>query len=132
MANERSKQNLRPWKKGEPSPNPKGRPKGSRDRATIIREWLNAEESVKNPITGKRQRLSQSDIMTLALVKKARNGDIAAFRELMDGAFGKIPDKQELTGKDGAPMQIEPIDLSGVSTSALAEIMAARDAANKQ
>lgn len=96
--------NLKPRRKGQPALNPAGRPKGSRNRSTIMREWLNAEESVKNPITGKQERLSQSDIMTLALVKKARNGDIAAFRELMDGAFGKIPDKNEFTGADGAPM----------------------------
>jgi hypothetical protein len=50
-------------------------------------------ESVKNPITGVNEKLSQYDIITLALIKKARNGDVQAFKELMDSSFGKIPDK---------------------------------------
>ena len=37
-------------------------------------------------------------------------------------------DKREYTGKDGAPIQVATIDVSKVSTEALAEIMAARDA----
>ena len=86
-------ENLKPQKAGEPSHNPNGRPKGVRNRSTIVREWLEAMESVKNPITGLNEKLSQYDIITLALIKKARNGDVQAFKELMDSSFGKIPDK---------------------------------------
>jgi hypothetical protein len=70
-----------------------GRPKGSRNRSTIVREWLEATESMKNPITGQSEKLTQYDIITLALIQKARKGDVQAFKELMDSSFGKIPDK---------------------------------------
>jgi len=36
--------------------------------------------------------------------------------------------QHEITGKDGAPIQVATIDVSKISTEALAEIMAARDA----
>jgi len=84
---------LHPPKKGDPSPNPNGRPKGTRNRSTIVREWLEATESMKNPITGQSEKLTQYDIITLALIQKARKGDVQAFKELMDSSFGKIPDK---------------------------------------
>jgi hypothetical protein len=84
---------LHPPKKGSPSPNPNGRPKGVRNRSTIVREWLEATESMKNPITGQSEKLTQYDIITLALIQKARKGDVQAFKELMDSSFGKIPDK---------------------------------------
>lgn len=75
--------------KGETA-NPNGRPKGTRNRATIVREWLETMESYVNPITKEKERLSQADIITLALISKARKGDVAAFKELMDSCFGKI------------------------------------------
>lgn len=81
--------------------NPKGRPKGSKNRSTIVKKWLETKERVHNPITNKYQRLSQADIMTLALISKARKGDVLAFKELMDSAYGKIAVKTELTGRDG-------------------------------
>ena len=73
--------------------NPNGRPKGTRNRSTIVREWLEATESMKNPITGQSEKLTQYDIITLALIQKARKGDVQAFKELMDSSFVKIPDK---------------------------------------
>jgi len=91
MANE---QNLIPAKKGEIR-NPKGRGKGVRGRATIVREWLMVEQKFKNPLTGQEEILSQADIMTLAVINKARKGDVIAFRELMDSGFGKNKEIQE-------------------------------------
>ena len=91
MANE---QNLIPAKKGEIR-NPKGRGKGVRGRATIVREWLMVEQKFKNPLTGQEEILSQADIMTLAVISKARKGDVIAFRELMDSGFGKNKEIQE-------------------------------------
>jgi hypothetical protein len=84
--------NSKPFPKGV-SGNPNGRPKGLRNRSTIVREWLEATESMKNPITGQSEKLAQYDIITLALIQKARKGDVQAFKELMDSSFGKIPDK---------------------------------------
>ena len=80
--------NLRPaWEKGE-SGNPAGRPKGSKNRSTIARRWLEVNQSLKNPITGESETMSQEDLMTLALIKKAREGDVNAYKALMDSGYG--------------------------------------------
>jgi len=80
--------NLKPaWKKGE-SGNPKGYPKGQKNRSTIARRWLEVNQSLKNPLTGENETMSQEDLMTLALIKKARDGDVAAYKALMDSGYG--------------------------------------------
>lgn len=80
--------NLKPaWTKGE-SGNPSGRPKGSKNRSTIARKWLEVNQSLKNPLTGESETMSQEDLMTLALIKKAREGDVAAYKALMDSGYG--------------------------------------------
>ena len=75
------------FKKGE-SGNPNGRPKGSRNRSTIARQWLEVNQNLKNPLTGENETMSQEDLMTLALIKKAREGDVAAYKALMDSGYG--------------------------------------------
>ena len=101
-------ENLKPQKAGEPSHNPNGRPKGLRNRSTIVREWLEATESMKNPITGQSEKLTQYDIITLALIQKARKGDVQAFKELMDSSFGKIPDKLLAENKNTFQSDLTP------------------------
>ena len=81
----------------ERQPQKNGRKKGARNRKTIVREWLMVEQEFKNPLTGTVETLSQADIMTLAIISKARKGDVAAFRELMDSGFGKNTEVQETT-----------------------------------
>jgi hypothetical protein len=75
------------FNKGE-SGNPNGRPKGSKNRSTIARQWLEVNQSSKNPITGQNETMSQEDLMTLALIKKARDGDVNAYKALMDSGYG--------------------------------------------
>ena len=84
MAND---ENLKPFKKGE-SGNPSGRPKGSRNRSTIAKKWLNVSKVGKNPITGEEEELTQEDIMTLAQIRKAISGDTSAYKALEDSAYG--------------------------------------------
>jgi hypothetical protein len=84
MPNEK---NLIPAKKGEVR-NPNGRPKGAKNRSTIARQWLEVNQSLKNPLTGEQETMSQEDLMTLALIKKAREGDVAAYKALMDSGYG--------------------------------------------
>ena len=79
--------NLKPFEKGE-SGNPNGRPKGSKNRSTIARHWLEVNQSLKNPLTGENETMSQEDLMTLALIKKAREGDVNAYKALMDSGYG--------------------------------------------
>ena len=89
-------ENLIPAKPGEVR-NPHGRPKGSRNRATIYNHWL---EMIND--TG----ITEADAIALAMILKAKQGDVAAAKEAMDSGFGKIADKQELTGADGLPLNI--------------------------
>ena len=80
-------ENLLPYKKGQ-SGNPKGRPVGSKNRSTIAKKWLGVEQDLKNPLTGEKENMSQEDLMTLALIKKAREGDTQAYQKLLDSAYG--------------------------------------------
>jgi hypothetical protein len=84
MANE---ENLIPFQKGQ-SGNPKGRPVGSKNRSTIAKKWLSVEQNQKNPLTNQDEDMSQEDLITLALIKKARKGDVQAYQKLLDSAYG--------------------------------------------
>jgi hypothetical protein len=66
MANE---ENLKPFKKGEVT-NPNGRPKGSKNRSTIVRELLEYASKQKNVLTGEEQTLTQEQAITLAMLVK--------------------------------------------------------------
>ena len=84
MANE---ENLKPFKKGEVT-NPNGRPKGSRNRSTIVRELLEYASKQKNVLTGEEQTLTQEQAITLAMLVKAGKGDVNAYKALMDSGYG--------------------------------------------
>ncbi len=93
MANEN---NLNPpWEKGQ-SGNPKGKPKGARNRSTIVRELLEKTMLKERDLeTGEEtgNMIPATDALVVAQVLKARAGDTFAFKELMDSGFGKIADK---------------------------------------
>jgi hypothetical protein len=72
----------------EYQPKNNGRPKGSKNRSTIAKRWLSVEQNLKNPLTSELEDMSQEDLMTLALIKKAREGDTQAYQKLMDSAYG--------------------------------------------
>jgi hypothetical protein len=76
-----------------------GRPKGSRNRSTIVREWLEAIYSKTNPISGKTETLQIQDHIVISLIGKALKGDVPAFKELMDSGHGKIIDGLDVTSK---------------------------------
>lgn len=94
-----------PFKKGVPVPgaklfvkgksgNPAGHAKGVKNRATVARNWLEVNQTLNNPLTNLKEQLSQEDIMTLSMIKKARDGDVGAYKALLDSAYGAP--KQEL------------------------------------
>jgi hypothetical protein len=107
-------ENLIPYrmKKGT-TLNPNGRPKGSRNRSTIARQWLGAVEKIKNPLTQEIDSLTQEDIMTLALINKARKGDVNAYKALMDSGYGAPKQEIENTVVTQKPiLSINPILLN--------------------
>jgi len=73
-----------------------GRPKDSKEKQTLVKEQalLVMREMVMKEIGP----------LTDVLIKKGKDGDIQAIRELFDRAFGKAP--QAITGEDGGPLQI--------------------------
>jgi len=83
--------NLVSFKKGQ-SGNLNGRPKGSRNRATLVRELLEIVSTFKNPLTEQSEKLSYAEQIIIAQIAEARKGNVQAFKELMDSAYGKIKD----------------------------------------
>jgi hypothetical protein len=102
------------FKKGQ-SGNPNGRPKGRKNRSTIARYWLEVNQKLKNPLTGTDEEMSQEDLMTLALIKKAREGDVSAYRALMDSGYGAPVQVVEQTNTN--------VDLSDLSTDEIKDLL---------
>ena len=75
------------FNKGE-SGNPNGRPKGSKNRSTIVRELLEYASKQKNVLTGEEETLTQEQAITLAMLLKAGKGDVNAYKALMDSGYG--------------------------------------------
>jgi len=106
--------NLKPYKKGE-SGNPKGYPTGKKNRSTVARYWMEVNQKLKNPLTGTEETMSQEDLMTLALIKKAREGDVSAYRELMNSGYGSPVQQIEQTQTN--------IDLSDLTTDEIKDLL---------
>jgi len=77
-----------PWKRGDPSPNPKGRPKLS-PLTDASRAWL----AEIDPRTGK----TNAELCAAAVGKRARRGSVEAFRTLADRVEGKPKQSVALT-----------------------------------
>ncbi len=91
-----SKEDLIPYKKGQ-SGNPAGRPKGSKNRSTIVKEILSILVKGENPMTGEQEWLSNEYRMTASVLLKAiEKGDVNAYNSLMDSAYGKNKDTVDL------------------------------------
>ncbi len=104
MANEH---NLRNFPKGT-SGNPAGRPKGALGRNRVARLLLQLETETLNELTGQIEWLTNEDLITIAIVKKAIGGDVAAYVAIMDSAYGKP--KQELETTDRTIVLIDELD----------------------
>lgn len=97
-------ENIEPhkFKEGE-SGNPNGRPKGSRNRSTIAKKWLEMQRKGKNPLTDVEESFSVEDEITLHQIVKANKGDTNAYKALMDSAHG-------------APVNQTDINIQGIET----------------
>ena len=50
-----------------------------------------------NLLKGIKELLSNEDMITLALIHKAKKGDVNAYKALMDSAYGAVKQSLELT-----------------------------------
>jgi hypothetical protein len=91
-------ENIIPPKKGEVR-NPKGKPKGTLNRSTLLKKWLAVQMDIKRPDTGDKEKMQLFDAITLAVIQKALKGDINAYKEIMDSIHGKVTDKVDHTTK---------------------------------
>ena len=93
MANE---ENLRSWSKGE-SGNPKGRPKGSKNRSTILRELTELRVQDVHPVTGEEIWVTNEYRMAMAVIDKAiAKGDHQALNMIYDNIYGKQKDSVDM------------------------------------
>jgi hypothetical protein len=76
-------------------PEKRGLPKGYKNRAALIKKFLDIENMCKD-VDGEQSSLSQEEQMTIAAINKAKKGDMRAWKEMMDGRYGKNPDKIEM------------------------------------
>ena len=77
--------NLIPFEKGNKMS--KGRPKGSKNKSTIVKKWLNLLQNTKNDLTGHEEELTQEDLITIAMIQKAKKGSEQAYEKLMNNRY---------------------------------------------
>jgi hypothetical protein len=65
------------WEKGGPSPNPKGRPKGSKNQKTLYKQAFDKPITVN--LDGKQQTMSKKELGYHQVAQKAAAGDLKAF-----------------------------------------------------
>jgi len=92
------------------SPNPSGRPRGVRNRSTVLKEFLEATLKTKNPITGLEETLTVEQRMALSMIAQVlTKGNVQAWNSIKDDVYGKITDKIEsnltITDLDVTPEQ---------------------------
>lgn len=97
-ATDKQKANLIPPVAGEVR-NPNGRPLGSKNTKTILERFLNLEMKQKNPFTQEIEQMTVLELMNLKQIANALEGDLAAFKEIIDRHEGKITQKTELSGE---------------------------------
>ena len=103
------------FKKGQ-SGNPNGRPRGKSissylkefGEADLVEYEVRVTENGKvKKLAGKIESPGQNTNAALAaiLLRKALNGDLQAWKEIVDRTEGRAKNITELTGKDGEPLQ---------------------------
>jgi len=84
------------WKKGE-SGNPAGRPKGIPNTRTRLQRLLSITQDLTNPITGEVEGFSIIEQLDLQQIIKARKGDLAAYKAIIERLEGKAPEAKQDT-----------------------------------
>ena len=75
------------WKKGGPSPNPKGRPKGAKNQETLYKQAFNSKITVN--MDGEQKTMTKKELAYYQVAQKAAAGDLKAFhyQQALDEKF---------------------------------------------
>lgn len=108
MAND---ENLIPAKKGEVR-NPNGRGKGTKNRSTVARELLELVTQSRNVLDpdDPNTEFTQEELMMAKMIQCAKEGDVAAFKAVLDSAYGTPKQTVETTTMDVTPPKVRFID----------------------
>lgn len=123
-------ENIKPhqYKKGQ-SGNPAGKPKGTLNFTTILRELLEEEVTDDNGLKIPKGKLALIEWLNAALIgrdvldkdgnKISNIKDWKAIQAILERIEGKPTEKVELTGRDGEDLtlKIEPSQLKALSES---------------
>jgi len=77
-----------------------GRPKGSKNRSTILRKWADVKSA----------NGTMEDEAAIALIKKATQGDVMAIDKLFDALYGKLTEKSETVVREIPDSRSEMIE----------------------
>jgi hypothetical protein len=100
--------------------NPNGRPKGVRNRSTIVREILAMKgvipdevfKSLKEIFPTLNNKMTIEEVMTISIANKAiTESDVNAYKALMDSGYGAPTQQTDIT-TDGEKISISPIQWS--------------------
>lgn len=69
------------WKPGDPSPNPKGRPRGSKNSSTLLDQAL--DEKVTMTDKGQRRNITKREAMCKQIANRAAQGDPKATQTVL-------------------------------------------------
>lgn len=75
-----------------------GRPPGSRNLSTILKEYLELEVETEDPVTGKKVTAQVKEIINAKLIRKAMLGNDRSITEIFDRLEGKPKQKLDVTG----------------------------------
>jgi hypothetical protein len=95
------------FKKGQ-SGNPNGRPKGVRNRSTVLKEFLEVVSNYTNPLTNKTEKLTVEEQMALSMIASVRDKhNVTAWKEILDAVYGKQKEVLEVDGN----VTVTPLDI---------------------
>lgn len=95
------------FKKGNQYGKLGGRPKGTVNVTDALRRVIERDFESVDPFSKEKAVAPVRDWVAISLLGKALKGDVAAIREVMDRLDGKALSKVEVTGKGGAPLQVD-------------------------
>jgi hypothetical protein len=85
-------------KTNQPPPENKSKPKSLKS-VDILNKFLSVEKDMVNPLTGLEGKLSIAELMHLKQIANAVQGDISAYKEIIDRLEGKAKQNVDLNAQ---------------------------------